>query len=179
MSSQLDQKIDEILKKHKLDGRLKKADKDDSAFDTFHIFVGLDPEGRESAIQLVAKTFGVPREMIKGAPQRVSLEFNMEFPFQFTSYTLFDITRLISFLNVSAEFPGFYVSEMDDVIGFRYIWVGDEMGVNHYLLLGIIGSVTVLRDLYLEVIEDVATGKRSLESVLEMIAEATKELLKK
>lgn len=178
MKNELYEKLESIFKEYTIDAKFKEAGEDKGAKDTFHIFIGLDSEGRDSFIQLVPSEYSAPRELIPDAPMRVSLEFNLEFPVRFSAYTLYDIARLVSFLNASVDLPGFYISEMDDSVGYRYVWVGDGKGIDHQLILGLMGSITILRDLYISVIEDVSVGKKTLDQVFEQIVQATEEIFR-
>jgi len=69
------------------------------------------------------------------------------------------------------DLPGFEVDELNDRVVFSYVWFGKNEPMDEMLLWGIFGQILMIADGYSDVIEDVATGKKTFVNVLEEIHE--------
>jgi len=156
-----------FFRKEGFDLHLEKSS-DEFPFGCLLVNLGEDKQERERMLVITSEE-QVLDDSKEARFIRVQLQFSL--PFQFQLDARGELYSLLFFLNRSLDLPGFEVDELNDRVVFSYVWFGKNEPMDEMLLWGIFGQILMIADGYSDVIEDVATGKKTFVNVLEEIHE--------
>ena len=142
--------------------------------------LGPDEKERERTLKLSPRLQETGEALTKNpSPAIISLEFLHELPFSVKEEAAKDVASLLHFINNDLYLPGFHLNEAEGKVSFRHFNYSGIHGIDKKLLIGVTGLILLYLDLYSNIIEDVATGKRSFNEVLEEIVKTFKIILGK
>lgn len=138
------------------------------------VFLAGDHKQRERSLEVTTQkqVLGSRKEDI---PFR-RVQFETALPFNFSVSASQDVAAFLHFLNRQLELPGFEMDEGNRLILYRYVLLSSEDQLHTDLLKGIIGSITLLLDLFGEAIEKTAVGETTFNEILEKILETADAL---
>lgn len=131
--------------------------------------LGPDKEGRERTLTIRPLLQETGQRLTGSKETIVSLEFSMEMPFKLDSKAEKDMASLLHFLNGELYLPGFHLEEAYQKILFRHVNFSLITGIDKKVLIGLTGLILLYLDLYARVIEDVATGKKTFNDVIDEV----------
>jgi hypothetical protein len=103
------------------------------------------------------------------------LHFFVMLPFDVKGDALGDTARLLLLLNKSLDLPGFDMSEVNQVVFYRYTWASPALEVDKLFLLSIVGMIMLIIDSLSYTIEKVASGEASLMQIVEQAQAEVKQ----
>lgn len=144
------------------------------------LLLGPDQKERVRSLQLTPR-FQETLETLKSdkGPQIVSLEFSSELPFPVKEEAAKDSASLLHFININLYMPGFILNEADGKIIFRHINYSLDSGIDKKILIGVVGLILLYLDLYGLSIEEVSSGKKSFNEVLEDVVKNFQNILER
>lgn len=164
------QNLEKILKESELDCSLE-ANVKAPPFGRLLVYLGQDAKDRERAIEITAQMQELFDIFRKTATEKkfVRVQFEIPFPFEVKDSALFDTGSLLSYLNRLSELPGFELDEMSGKIFYRYVLLSAKTDIEKEIVLGILGVIMLLMDLYGEAIEKIANGEKTFEELLQEV----------
>ena len=93
------------------------------------------------------------------------LQFLVLIPFQISPRHLADTHTLIDSLNTVIELPGFGIFEVEKCPFFRYTLLCNHKKIDKELFVMTVGLIMYVIDTYLDTIEQIASGKRTLADI--------------
>jgi len=101
-----------------------------------------------------------------------SLEFSAAFPFSVHVGAMKEVASLLHFINGELYMPGFHLDEAEGKILFRHF--NFSVSIDKTLVIGITGLILLYMDLYGNVIEEVASGKKTFNQIIEEVVTKAK-----
>lgn len=133
------------------------------------LFVELPTDHYPHPVVLQIRPLGVapvPNE-IEGSPtDLISWQFFIILPFPLKQEATVDTLRLINFLNSQLELGYFGWLEKGDFLFFRYVNLFSLSELDKVQLEAIIGTILLTLDGITPLLQEIATGKKSLEEFL-------------
>ena len=131
------------------------------------VFLSGDRKKRERSLEMTMQ------EQILGSKQidipYHRIQFETALPFTFSDKSSPEVSSFLHFLNRQLELPGFEMDEGNRLILYRYVLLSSEDRLQPDLLKGIIGSISLMLDLFGEAIEKVAVEETTFNEILEKI----------
>ena len=146
---------------------------DEIPYPRLMVYLGTDHKDRDQVLEIISQVqeMGEVLKEIPVQPNYVRVQFQSCFPFTVKDHALHDTTGALMFINRLLDLPGFELSEIDDKLFYRYVLLTTKDEVDKQLLLGIVGNVMLLLDMYTEMIEQLAEGKMTFNEILEKVIE--------
>lgn len=142
---------------------------------------GKDPQGRNRFLRIVPlfqESLNALRKDQDKMGSIVSTEFSSELPFSFKPEMAKDVASLLHFINNEIQLPGFSLDEAGGKIVFRHLNYCPEKGMDHRLMIGLVGLILLYIDLYSQSIEEIASGKKTFIGAMEELVTAAQGILK-
>ena len=153
---------------------------DVSPQDRILVFLGNDPQNREQILEITAQDQelgqGLQSNTSQNAPQLARVQFQVLLPFKMQAVTAKEVASLICYLNRQMELPGLEMNEVDDLLFYRHVLLATHEDLNKTLVISVVGVIMFILKLYSELIESVASGKMTFNTVLEKVIEASQFL---
>lgn len=143
--------------------------------DQLYVQLDVDDQGRDFVLQLKIEEVSGDEEGDAKNPSDISLhflQFVVALPYDVLPEQGSDVARLLLLINKSLELPGFELSEADGVAYYRYVLMSYTKKFHTKQLRSLLGTIMFTLDTYSEMIEGVASGGRSLESLVKEVIEA-------
>jgi len=133
------------------------------------VFLGTDQQGREKVMEITAQfqDLGEALQTPASSPHFIRVQFEICLPFTCQASACSELASLVTFLNRMLEIPGFELDEVNGKVFYRYVHLDHIEGEKKTVINGIIGAASLLTELFSELIESVAIGKRSFNQILE------------
>lgn len=103
------------------------------------------------------------------------IQFQFTFPFTILPLASHEVAHFLHFLNRYLELPGFEMSELEDQIFFRYIWMTTKPALVPDLVLSLLGIILLNIDLFTQSIESISEGKKTYSQLLESMLPSPKQ----
>lgn len=140
--------------------------------------LGPDARERERTLKILPR-LQESGEVLKAPADKknpiVSLQFTSELPFKVKSAK--DTASLLHFINNELYLPGFHFDEAEEKIYFRHINYSLISGIDKKVLIGQTGLILLYLDLYMNPIEEVASGKSTFNNIIEEVVKEAKTFL--
>lgn len=173
------QEIEKMLKEEEMDCSIE-PDVKAPPFGRLLVFFGNDTQGRERILEITAQD-QLLGELIT-SPEKAStftrVQFEVALPFYIKDYTSNEINSLLAFLNRMLELPGFEFDEFNSRIFYRHVMLTARKDIEKPLIMGIMGVIRMLLDLFSETIEQVGEGKQTFEDLLGEVIKAAEGMAK-
>lgn len=141
---------------------------DEIPFPSLVLFLGNDLKGRERTIEIMLKEqLDFPTQESDLASKQYTLHFRYIFPFEPSEENLIDTIRLVSYLNYNFEVPGLEIDEVTNRLQYRYVSFGLMNNPSLDTAYSIVGVLVMFIELFSEPLEMVASGKMSMNELLE------------
>ena len=100
----------------------------------------------------------------------VAIQFQCVFPVEVDPGAVFEMGSLLHFINRFLDLPGFELSEMDQKVFYRYVWLTSEnQGIAVGVLKTIVSLIALLMELFSEPIMQVAQGRTTFTGLLDQV----------
>lgn len=143
---------------------------EDVPHDRLLIYGGQDYQQRERIIEVTTQIQQLGQNLGGSSQDEyVRVQFQVTLPFKVEELAARDLSSLLLFLNKLIELPGWEFSELEDRIDYRYVLLTKQDGIDENLFNGIIGLILLITQLFTEIIEQVASGKRSFNNLIEEV----------
>lgn len=140
--------------------------------DRLVIYGGQDYQRRERLIEVTTQIQQLGQNLgSKSQVEYIRVQFQLTLPFKVVEFAAKDTASLLLFLNKMIELPGWEFNELEDRIDYRYVLLTKADGVDEDLFAGIIGLILLLAQLFTEVIEQIASGKKSFNDLMEEVVQ--------
>lgn len=103
------------------------------------------------------------------------LQFFVALPFKVRENKISDTLRFLSLINRSLEVPGFELSEVDQLVYYRYVIMTTENAISSLLIRNLLGVIMFVLDSFSTMIEEISLGKRTLQEVVEEAIQQNQE----
>lgn len=172
------EKIQDILKNHQY--IIQQID-DDELLPYILISLGKDTQGRDRFLKLMiiyqemGQNLGAKDINIKNPVFNVV--YTLDIPVDYHSNYAKDVASIINFINRQMPFPGFELDEMTDKIYLRHAHFITLQGLDERVIVSTVGLITMISDLFIPSIEEVASGKKQFKDVIEEIIQFNRDYL--
>lgn len=145
------------------------TEEDEAPVEFLAIDMGEDEQGYQQTVQI----FRTEKALIQAkgsetAPKpALFLHFRYIIPFRFEPEAVNDIARFLLLINKTLEFPGFGMSEVDQVIYYRHDLYCGFGQLNEDVLKGILGYLLFVVDSFTPKLQQLAARKISFKDVVE------------
>lgn len=139
---------------------------DETPHDRLLIYGGQDYKRRERIIEVTSQIQQLGQDI---QTEYVRVQFQVTLPFKVAELAARDASSLLLFLNKLMELPGWEFNELEDQINYRYVLVSKADGIDETLFSGLIGLILLICQLFTEVVEQVASGKKSFNELMEEV----------
>ena len=133
------------------------------------VIIGEDKKERALVLNIHVVHTGIATEK---DPQFQRVHFTVSLPFKCQEETLFEVEKIISYINFKIELTGFEIDHLTSEIRFRYIWLVDTSLFSNKLLKNIIVEVLLYLGLFADTIETVAKGDINFEEIIKKLVDA-------
>lgn len=169
--------VEKILSEEQLSCTLVEANEDIS-IPRLLVYLGFDYQGRERILTIVAQDqllFDNPQAGEGAKFHYVNLQFLVELPFKVSDEAIDDVTSTICFINSMSELPGFEFLDLEESLRYRSVLIIAKEVISKALLLSITGGITILLNIFTEMLERIATGQSTFADLVESILKSAKE----
>lgn len=121
-----------------------------------HIIIELEKDHKERDLKIYLT---LDQEKVKKESHRkpaLFLQIWMVFPFKFHDESILELARYLIIINKSLAFPGFGLSEPDQMIFYKYTLTFPNENLDLILIKNFIDLIQFLYDTYSQTIEQVA-----------------------
>ncbi len=140
--------------------------------DRLLIYGGQDYQKRERIVEVTSQIQQLGQNLgAKSQVEYIRVQFQVTLPFKVVEFAARDTSSLLLFLNKMIELPGWEFNELDDRIDYRYVLLAKSDGIDEDLFAGILGVILLLCQLFTEVIEQIASGKRTFNDLMEEVVQ--------
>ena len=140
-------------------------------YDRLLVFFGLDYKERVKTLEITLQEQELGQNVTPNKKTMnaglVRVQFQIKLPFLIDPLSGIEVANLLHFLNRFLELPGYEMSELDEEIYFRYIWITHQDVLTPPLLLSIVGIILMNVDLFSQSIESVSSGEKTYSQLLE------------
>lgn len=164
------QHLEKILKESEIDCSIEPGG-EAIPFGRLLVYLGQDLKDRERVIAITTQMQELFDIFRKTATEKqfVRVQFEIPFPYDVKDSAMFDTLSLLAYLNRLSELPGFELDEMSGKIFYRYVLLTTKTDIEKEIVLGILGVIMLLMDLYGEAIEKIANGEKTFEELLQEV----------
>ncbi len=139
------------------------------------VHLGLDSKERERTLMIITDE-PEPETGLNGKEHATiqpisTIQFTVPLPFNFTDDTHHDVLSIVCFINSMVELPGFEIEEMEDSVHFRYVLITQINSITPVLINSVISAITLLLDLFSDLLEKVALGEATFEELVQTLLE--------
>ena len=100
-------------------------------------------------------------------PTYYQIEYITKLPFDVLDHAILDTARFTCFLNRSIDLTGFEFDEVQSELYFRHTLLGNKNKTDIRILHANLGAIILLLDLLSPNLEQVATGKATMNEIIE------------
>lgn len=136
-------------------------------FEWLEIQAGKDYADRPIDLILLASAVERPDPSVKARNFGHRIQFRYIFPFTVPKERISEVARYILLINKMIEFSGFGLGENDGVVYYKHDLHSSIIRVREDLLQGTFGYILFLIEGYGPALEALATGKKSLDQIME------------
>lgn len=152
---------------------------DKNPFPAVVLHLGEDYQQRGQLLYLILKHQLFNPEGEKQSPNdpkstHFVLEYRTILPFPVQDKGVADTARFLCFINKSIDLPGFELDEVERVIFYRHAFMGKNDKVDAPSLMALIGNTMMLLDLFSPHIEQIASGKITMNELVDKALEELK-----
>lgn len=152
-------------------------------YDRLLVFFGLDYKERVKTLEITLQKQELGQSIVPNKKTidagLVRVQFQVKLPFPIASLSATEVASLLHFLNRFLELPGYEMSELDEEVYFRYIWITHQDVLTPPLLLSIVGIILMNIDLFTQSIESVASGEKNYSQLLENMLQLVDSMTQK
>lgn len=163
--------IKALLDQEKYESSIIKGGKDLPFYDRLLVFIGIDSKKRERILEISSQEQILHPEQKSSPKGYFRIQFQYFFLFAVEDTAMNQVANLLLFLNQQIDFPGLELNEVENKISYRYVWLTKGNGIDHVLILSIVGIIRLLLDLFTDTLERVAEGKTTFNELLEEIVQ--------
>ena len=143
------------------------------------LFVGTDRQNRERIIEISLKEqvqFNEKTQKVEEGAVCL-LQFLFTFPFSANEVTLLDTVRFVAFLNRNYEMPGLEYDEVSGSIFYRHMMLLNKSKYDAEVFKDTVGIILLFLEMFSDAVEQVATGKKTTNEMLEAVVLASSKIL--
>lgn len=132
--------------------------------------LGQDDDGRDLhlVVDLLLEAEGrEPNDRTQRPDDLNMLHFVAVLPFAVAEAHYADVARFVMLINATTEFPGFVFNEMGGLVCFRHMMISVSEAVDQQVVRKAIGLIAFCIEVFSKPLEQVATGARTIEQLLE------------
>jgi len=139
--------------------------------DRLLIYGGQDYKQRERIIEVTSQIQQLGQNLGPSNTQNdyLRVQFQVTLPFKVEELAGRDVASLLLFLNKLMELPGWEFNELEDQINYRYVLLSKSDGIDENLFAGLVGLILLICQLFTEVIEQIVSGKKSFNELMEEV----------
>jgi len=170
-------KFRNVFEKEEFGTRLMEAS-EEMPLSCLIVELGPDTKERERFCSVTAFEQELGQSLEKeaeGAPL-LNVIFEAELPFEVKPAFAKELGSLLHFINRQLPLPGFELDEVENLIYYRYSLFAAESGIDARALMSILGLMLLFLDLYTHPVEQVASGAKSFNELMEEVVAISEEL---
>lgn len=142
--------------------------------DRLLVVLGNTGEGEEDVLEITE--YLQPVQVASTQDAFHIIQFQYVLPVEVTPDTFNQVSSALHFFNRLIHCPGFELDELNNKIIYRYMWFVKSNGIDSFLLMQVLGNLSLCYKMFSPYIKEIAQGKYTLEDILEQVIALTSKL---